>query len=146
MRAIWWDPDTGGRGREAARWPANREAFHALAPDGHTMARVTFRDGLGFGDVELVDLAAEHIRRLDASGLTLRFLAFQPDGKLVAVGALPDDRHVLVRLDDRGPPQILATDDKWLDEPRISADGKRLALTVSDAPRTLWWVDGAANP
>src|SRR5206468_5531609 len=90
---VDWDPDTGARGSERARWVMTSYAtIGALAPDGHTLAQVLrFHERR---DLFLLDLRTGVRRRIAAAGTSLDFPSWEPDGKLLAMGSKGAERGI----------------------------------------------------
>ncbi len=137
--AARWDPESGARGREVARWSLSREGFHTLAPDGRTLAHVSFGGDPGAGNViELVDLDGGDVRRLHA-GDWFRNLAWEPDGTLIGIRAIIPVG--VYRIRDGSIHNIWsAREGEWLFEPSISPDGKKLAIAHAEMPVTYSWA------
>jgi hypothetical protein len=137
-RVTEWDPDTGARGRERARWSLYDRGGCALAADGHTLARIVRPSGA----IELLDLDGGATRELALPDHKARYLAWQPDGALIATGYeyRPEENYVVMRVRDGAAPEILVrSKSEWFLEPRVRPDGKELVVSVTDPGSTYWW-------
>ncbi|HKE15175.1 MAG TPA: hypothetical protein VKB80_09940, partial [Kofleriaceae bacterium] len=89
--AIDWDPETGARGRERARWSLTTYGGRSgsLSPDGHTLAQV--QRFFGNGEISLLDLtsADQRRRRVALPGAYFWGTGWQSDGTLVAMTTRP---------------------------------------------------------
>src|SRR5262249_28752897 len=105
--AIAWDPQTGARGPEVSKWKHDYQKSPGkltpqLAPDGHTVARVSIPDGANGGDIELLDLSTGARRTLRIPQSLFQVIGWQQDGVVVASGFFPDDNGMArVYLDGR---------------------------------------------
>jgi hypothetical protein len=142
--AIDWDPSTGARGRERARWLATSyAAISALSPDGRTLAQV--RRVLGRGELSLLDLATGDRRAIHSPGTSLDFPRWQPDGTLLAIRSTGTERGI-VRVRDATTIELVAAVPSP-DEPlanaedlRVSEDGGTAAVLIRDSLQTHWWI------
>ena len=66
--------------------------------------------------------------------------AFSPEGSLFYVSAAGPARRSLVLVDRRGVASPLPLDPRPYVFPRISPDGRRLAVQVGDSPRSNLWI------
>ncbi len=142
--AIDWDPGTGARGRQRARWPmTSYAATGALSPDGRTLAQV--RRLLGRSELSLLDLETGDRRSILAAGTSLDFPRWQPDGTLLAMGSRkgvrgimrvrePDTVDVVAVVPARDEPSTEAEDFQ------VAPDGSSAAILMTDFLQTHWWV------
>jgi hypothetical protein len=145
--ATMWDPESGARGREVLRYSLDHEFGHALAPDGHTVARVALSDMPNAGALELIDLDGGPPRRPALGNFRVRELTFAADGSVIASGFQMGEGSEIVRIrEGAAAPEILyGPTPAWLFEPRVRADGKEVILGVSDRTSTIFWVDHAGD-
>ena len=145
MIAVDWDAETGARGRQRARWSRfNYTGKSALSPDGRTLAQV--QKSLGLLEISLLDLESGNRRRVAVPGTFLNFPRWQPDGTLLAMGALSDGEHGIVRVRDGEKIEmvaVVASRDKpltWANEFEVTPDGKTAVILTTDGPKTYWWA------
>jgi len=142
--AIDWDPTTGARGRERARWLlTSYAASSALSPDGRTLAQV--RRVLDRGELSLLDLDTGNRRRIHIPGTSLDFPHWRPDGALLAIRSRGGERGI-VRVRDVEAIEMVAVVPAR-DEPltmakefQISGDGRTAAVLMTDSLQTHWWI------
>lgn len=141
--AIDWDPATGARGRERARWPTTSYAANsAMSPDGRTLAQV--HRFLSRGELSLLDLQTGTRRRV-APGTSLDFPRWHPDGTLLAMRSSNGPRGI-VRVRDGDELEVVAavpasTSPLTIAEDfQISPDGKTAAVLMTDFLQTHWWA------
>jgi hypothetical protein len=141
---VDWDPATGRRGRERARWLATAQASSsALSPDGRTLAQV--KRLLRGTELSLLDLETGARRSIPVAGTSLDFPRWLPDGELLAMGSSSDDRGI-VRVRGTGKVESVAIvptrgeRSTLAEEFEVSGDGKTAAILMTDLLRTHWWV------
>ena len=140
--AIDWEPSTGARGRERARWLMTSYASTAaLSPDGRKLAQV--QRVLGRGALSVLDLASGERRRIDGSGAPLDFPRWEPNGTLVAIRTSGDARGI-VRIADTNEVSLVAavpvaTEPLALAEDLQIGDGTA-AVLMTDSLQTHWWI------
>ena len=142
--AVDWDPETGARGRQRARWS---EVFwgNALSPDGRTLAQVQ-RLGSGLSELSLLDLKTGNRSPI----LVRKFLDYpgwQPDGTLLAMD-YGDGNSSIVRVRDAEHVERVAV----VDDPavilgafQITPDGNTAAVLVRETLKTYWWAPREQN-
>lgn len=148
--AIDWDPVTGARGRERARWQMTSYASQsALSPDGRTLAQV--RRVLGRVELSLLDLESGARRRLPVAGTSLDFPRWLPDGALLAMGSSTLDRGIVRLRGEDGIESVASVFSR--DEPlslaedfQVAADGKTAAVLMTEPLRTFWWAPRPREP
>ena len=73
-------------------------------------------------------------------------LSVSPLGHLVyAPGGLPSSEHMLVWVNRTGGIEPLAAPSRAYSDPRLSADGRRLAVTITDTSENIWVYDIATG-
>jgi protein kinase-like protein len=145
--AIDWDPETGARGRQRARWRmGSYPGVSALSPDGRTLAQVSRYSGR-YGELSLLDLESGARRRIQAPAWrSLDFPTWQPDGTLLALGARGEGETGIVRVGGGENIEMIAVvpsrDEPTTDveELQVSPDGKTAAVLTTDSLQTHWWV------
>jgi WD40 repeat protein len=73
--------------------------------------------------------------------MSIRMLAFSPDGKYVLVGCADDNNQAFINIWDLTTGALIRTlsmEDRFLDDFSISPDGKILAIATSGSKPTLW--------
>ena len=142
--AIDWDPQTGARGRERARWSMSTfPGTPQLSPDATTLAQIE-----RFHGISLLDLATGKRRRVAAGQWReLAYATWQPDGTLLALAYATETEAWLVRVRDpdiieKVIAQPLFTND---DDFRVTPNGKFAAVLVTNVAQTYWWVAKAPD-
>ncbi len=144
VRLLEWSPDTGTRGREVLRWSGPTHLGEgALSPDGRIVARALYdvdrpRER---GEIVLLPIAGGNPTELHCPECgAAEYLTWDPDGHIVASERAPG-RFRVVRVLADGNIEVLA-DSKtlWFMEPRVSPDGKTIAVLATDMSKSYWWV------
>ncbi len=138
VRLVEWSPDTGIRGREVLRWPAaDYLSSAALSPEGRFVARP-----LHGGAIERLAIDGGERTSLPCRTCgVVQYLTWAPDGNLVATDVGRGAGYRLFRILPDGTAEVLAESDHlWFKEPRVSPDGKTIAVLVADLTASFWWV------
>jgi hypothetical protein len=135
-RAVAWDPRDGRRGAEAARWQlGGMLESPALSPDGRSFARPANREGFA---VIPTDGGPPRPGACAGCG-QLTFLTFDPQGSLLAAGLGGDYR--LIRIGADGGVDVLLNETSlWMKDPRVSPDGRSIAVLTADVSTRYLWV------
>lgn len=138
VKAVWRlaDPRTGGLGEVLHSRAANPWPDAALSPDGQTLAVVSHSAG-----IELVDDAGVREVIPDPE-VSFREVAWLPDGRsLLAAGYLGEATFGLWWVDRDGAVRTRVESDARLLRPRVSPDGRYVAVEGQLEERALWVLD-----
>jgi len=141
VRAVEWDPVTGTRGREVARW-AGGGIFEtpALSADGRRLARVSPE-----GQIEVIDLGGGPPARVPCRECaTPQFLTWDPNGDLLVTAFERGYRLLRVRSDGTSV-VLFRSASTWLKEPRVAPDGRTVAILTADMSMRYSWVPAPAH-
>lgn len=146
--AVDWDPATGARGRERARWSIMRHPGpSALSPDARTLAQL--QGFFGIKELSLLDLASGDRRAVAVAGASLDSPRWLADGTLIALASSSNGQSRTVQLSDGLKIQTLEVAQPRIrnlvgaDELEVTADGKMAAVLTSQYAGTFWWVPRA---
>jgi hypothetical protein len=139
---AWIDLDTGAIAPPFytdSTPPTGRAPIPALSPDGATLAIAHF-----LPTVDLVDTRTGAKRTLaPGNPLRIQCLGWMPDGSsLLATDAQEAIISVgRLALDGVYTP-IVSSPVRWYGDPRVSKDGKQLAVLTNDLTATYWLFEG----
>jgi len=136
-RLVEWSPETGTRGRTVLRWlAATGWGLPALSPDGRLVARPR-KDG----QIELqpIDGGAPNVLPCEYCQGP-KYPTWDPDRNLVTNGY--PNNQTLVRVRPDGNFEVLMTSERLImfKEPRVSPDGRTIAVLTREANPSSWWV------
>jgi protein kinase-like protein len=140
--AIDWNPATGARGRERARWSMSSfPGTTALSPDGTTLVQVQRFQGEGV--LSRLDLGTGARRPVPlGSWRSIDSPSWRADGTLFALADASDGEPAIVEVHDGGDvTRVAGVPDAVDDEDfRVSGDGKTAAVLTVQYAQTHWWV------
>lgn len=144
---IWVAPATGGDARLLVAHAAN-DFRPRWSPDGRAIAFVSTRTGNG--DVYVIDLATNALRRLTFDDGAEQVDAWSPDGAWIYFSSSSQDiagMHDVHRVRASGGTPMRVAGDRYASEywAAPSPDGQRLAITARGVTAGQWWRRGSSH-
>jgi tricorn protease len=144
---IWVAPATGGDARLLVAHPAN-DFRPRWSPDGRHLAFVSTRSGNG--DIYVLELATNAVRRLTFDDFAEQLDAWSPDGEWIYFSATTQDiagMNDVYRVRASGGTPMRVAGDRYASEywAAPSPDGRRLAITARGTTAGQWWRRGSSH-
>ncbi|MBX3173187.1 MAG: PD40 domain-containing protein [Gemmatimonadaceae bacterium] len=144
---IWVGPADGGEARLLVAHPAN-DFRPRWSPDGRKLAFVSTRTGNG--DVYVLDLGTNVLRRLTFDEGSEQLDAWSPDGEWLYVSSNSQDiagMQDVFRIRATGGTPVRVAGDRYASEywAAPSPDGRTLAITARGVNAGQWWRRGSSH-
>ncbi len=144
---IWTVPATGGEARLLVSHPA-METRPLFSPDGTSLAFHSTRSGNG--DIYILDLQSNVVRRLTYDDGNDELSAWSKDGKYIYFSSISRDisgMRDVFRIKASGGTPMLVSDNRYINEfsAAPSPTNNSLAIVARGFGAIQWWRNGSSH-